>query len=130
MIVLDASIVVHVCIDSEDGDDVLKQIFDQPTALAAPDVISLEFIQVMRRYVRIGRMTLEQSQFAFTSFDRLGLNIYAHATLRDRIWSLRDNLTAYDAAYFALAEQLGAPLWTRDRKFAEIPNHAVEVKIL
>lgn len=53
---------------------------------------------------------------------------FSHALLRDRIWTLRHDLTAYDAAYVALAEALGAPLWTRDRKLMAA-NHSARVRV-
>ena len=53
-----------------------------------------------------------------------------HAPLLPRIWALRDNLTAYDAAYVALAEAIGAPLLTADRKLARAPGIDCEVELL
>jgi predicted nucleic acid-binding protein len=46
-----------------------------------------------------------------------------------RVWELRANLTAYDAAYVALAEALGAPLLTRDRRLARAAGHGARVEL-
>ena len=54
------------------------------------------------------------------------MTCYPYATLLRRIWNLRENLTAYDAAYVALSEALDAPLITRDARLAQAPgNHAI-----
>jgi predicted nucleic acid-binding protein len=58
------------------------------------------------------------------------LTRYPHDFLMPRIWELRDNPTAYDAAYVALAEALDAPLLTRDRKLAASPGHRARVELL
>ncbi|MGQ0538066.1 MAG: type II toxin-antitoxin system VapC family toxin, partial [Gemmatimonadaceae bacterium] len=55
---------------------------------------------------------------------------YAHQPLLPRIWRLRDNLSAYDAAYIALAEALGAPLVTRDTALANATGHRARVDIV
>jgi predicted nucleic acid-binding protein len=55
---------------------------------------------------------------------------YQHDLLLPRIWELRHNLTAYDAAYVALAEALGAPLLTRDRRIAAAPGHRARVELV
>jgi len=48
----------------------------------------------------------------------------------DRIWSLRANLTAYDAAYVALAESLPAPLITRDTRLAKAAGHTARIELV
>ena len=54
---------------------------------------------------------------------------WAHDALALRIWELRQNLTAYDAAYIALAEALGAPLLTRDKRLASAPGIRALVEV-
>ncbi len=64
-----------------------------------------------------------------SDFSSLALVRYPHMALADRIWELRHNLTAYDAAYVALAEALGVPLITCDRRMSESPGHTAEVEL-
>ena len=59
----------------------------------------------------------------------LSLRRYAHDLLLPRIWELRNNLTAYDAAYVALAEALKAPLLTRDRRLATAAGHRAQIEL-
>jgi predicted nucleic acid-binding protein len=58
------------------------------------------------------------------------LRRYPHDVLLPRVWALRDNLTAYDAVYGALAEALGAPLITRDRRLANVAGHRAKVEVV
>jgi predicted nucleic acid-binding protein len=80
---------------------------------------------VLRRYVQRGAVTAERASEALQSFVALDLERYDHVPLLPRIWALRDNHTAYDAAYIALAEALHAPLLTADERLAQAPGRAV-----
>jgi predicted nucleic acid-binding protein len=59
----------------------------------------------------------------------LRITRYAPVLLLQRIWRLRQNLSAYDAAYIALAEKLQAPLITRDRRIAVAPGHTAAIEV-
>jgi predicted nucleic acid-binding protein len=72
----------------------------------------------LRRFAVRGELDAERGRAALEDLADLGLRRYPHRRLLPRIWELRHNLTAYDAAYVALAEALGAPLVTRDRRLA------------
>lgn len=91
---------------SEDGD------------FHAPHLIDVEFLQATRGLVRSKQLTLDRAADAHLDFASLPLTRYPHAPLSDRVWELRDNLSAYDAMYVALAEALEAPLVTCDAKLA------------
>lgn len=129
MIVIDASLAVAVMINPADGEALSERIEVGAGALAAPEILDLEVLQVMRRYVRHGGDPQRVAQ-GFQTLDDLRVERVSHAPLRGRVWEFRDNLTAYDAAYFALAEMLDVPLWTRDAKFADVPGSTAVVEII
>ncbi len=67
---------------------------------------------------------------ALTTLADFDLQPHAHDHLLPRIWELRNNLTAYDATYVALAEWLDAPLLTRDQRLAAAPGHHATVLVI
>lgn len=93
-------------------------IFAANETLHAPHLIDLEVAQVLRRYVRSGAVSAERGAQAVADLSDFPLTRYPHSVLLARIWQMRDTLTAYDAAYLALAEALDARLITRDRALA------------
>jgi hypothetical protein len=78
----------------------------------------------LRRYVRSAGISAERAAEALADFLDLPLTRYPHFVLLPRAWQMRHNLTAYDAAYLALAEALYAPLLTRDRVVARTGSRA------
>lgn len=76
--------------------------------LHAPDLIEPEMLNALRGLARGGKITTERASEAVTDLASIRLIRYPHAPLRSRVWALRDNLTAYDASYLALAEVLDA----------------------
>ncbi len=96
----------------------------------APHLIDLEVAQTLRRYVREGTLSDERGGLALEHFSLLDLNRYSHDTFLRRIWALKENITAYDAAYVALAEALDAPLVTGDRKLAKSPRIQAAIELL
>src|SRR5215207_4436900 len=89
-------------------------------ALHAPALLDLEVAQVLRRYQLRGEITAAWGRAAVRLLAALPVTRYVHDPLLPRIWDLRDNFTAYDAAYIALAEALHAPVVTCDRKLAKV----------
>jgi predicted nucleic acid-binding protein len=75
-------------------------------------------------------MEAERSEQALEDLADLPLNRYPHDVFLFRIWALRRNLTAYDAAYIALAEALDAPLVTRDDVLARAPGHYARIELV
>lgn len=87
--------------------------------LHAPEVAELETLNALRRLVSSGAVTDRRATEAASDLANVRLVRYRHAPLRERVWALRGELTAYDAAYLALAEALGDPvLVTSDRGLA------------
>lgn len=103
-------------------------IFAANETLHAPHLIDLEIAQVLRRYVRTSVISADRGAEALTDLVDFPLTRYPHQVLLFRIWQMRHGLTAYDAAYLALAEALDAPLITRDRAMAKAASRVrVEV---
>lgn len=92
--------------------------------IAAPHLVDVEVLHVIRRLHRTRRLTLARAQQALDDFGALEITRYGHELLRPTMWRLRDTLTAYDAAYVALAELLDAPIVTCDAKLARSQGHA------
>lgn len=130
MIVVDASLALDLALATLKGDELRERMQADGRPLAAPELIDLEVLQALRRQLRLKRLDLPRAQAALGIFDRLPIERFSHRALSPRIWALRDKLTAYDAAYFALAELLEAPLWTRDEKFRDVPGHRARIEIL
>lgn len=94
--------------------------------LHAPHLIDVEFLHALRRLVATARVPAAQAAVLRADFGRLKVVRYPHSLLLDRIWELRDNLSAYDAAFVALSEVLVVPLITTDARLAAAPgNRAV-----
>jgi predicted nucleic acid-binding protein len=104
-------------------------IFAANETLHAPHLIDLEIAQVLRRYVRSGVISAERGAEAFSDLLDFPLTRYPHFVLLTRIWEMRHDLTAYDAAYLALAEALGGRLITRDRALARAGSR-VRVEVI
>ena len=85
---------------------------------------------MLRRYVAGRHMTAIRAEEAMQDLLDLPLTRYPHDLLLWRIWDLRHALTAYDAAYVALAEVLSAPLITCDRKMASASGHSAVIEVM
>jgi len=123
MIVLDASTMIEVLLVTPAAMGIEDRLFAPGETLHAPHLLDLEVAQVLRRYCASGDMSAERAEEALSDLAILGVNRYPHDLLLPRVWELRHNVTAYDAAYVALAEELSAPLLTRDRRLASATGH-------
>ena len=130
MIVIDASALIEVLLNTAAAGRVAERMFGRNDTLHAPHVLDLEVSQVLRRYTLSGAMDAQRSEQALEDLADLPLNRYPHNIFLQRIWALRRNLTAYDAAYVALAEALDAPVVTRDGALARAPGHSARVEVI
>lgn len=85
---------------------------------------------MLRRYASTGQITADRGHAALADFTDFPIHRYPHDILLPRIWELRHNLTAYDAAYVSLAEALGKPLLTRDERLAAAAGHHAKIELL
>ena len=130
MIVIDSSAVLEVLLRSQAGVEIEKRIFSPRESLVAPHLLDLEVLQVLRRYYAFGEIDSERGKEAIEDLKDLPINRYQHDIFLHRIWELRHNMTAYDAAYVALAETLSAPLLTRDAHLASAPGHEAVIELI
>jgi predicted nucleic acid-binding protein len=130
MIVVDASALLEALLRTPAAKAVEKFLFDPRQTLHAPHLLDVEITQVVRRYAANGEIDGERGRVALVDLADFPLRRYAHDFLLPRIWDLRNNLTAYDAVYVALAEALDAPLLTRDRRLAGAAGHHARVELV
>lgn len=100
------------------------------TAVFAPALIDIEILSALRRFVRLGELTFERAADRVRDWSAAEVTRSGHELLLPRIWDLRDNFSAYDAAYVALAEGLDIPLITTDRRLARAAEQYCEVMTL
>ena len=130
MIVLDASATIEWLLQSPTGVKIDQRIFSPLESLHAPHLLDVEVAQVLRRYVRDKAITARRGQEALEDLADMPFSRYPHDLLILRIWELRATLTAYDAAYVALAELLDARLLTCDGKIASASGHRAVVDVV
>jgi len=129
VIVVDASVLASALgDDGEDGDRARQRLRHE--TLAAPELIDLEVSSVLRRLSLGGRIPSRRAELAMSDLVALPLRRVSHRALLPRCWSLRENLTIYDASYVALAEQLKTILVTADARLSRAPGLRCAVEIM
>jgi predicted nucleic acid-binding protein len=127
LIVLDASAGVDlICRNGERGDRIAQRLAGEFT-VHVPAVFDLEVLHALRGLEAGGKLSPTTLAAALADLADLRATRHDHERLRPRIWALRHNLTAYDAAYVALAELLDAPLLTSDRALSRSSGHAARI---
>jgi predicted nucleic acid-binding protein len=130
VIVVDASALLEALLRTPAAKAVEDRLFAPRQTIHAPHLLDVEVAQVIRRYALNGEIDSERGRMALIDLVDLPLRRYPHDFLLPRIWNLRNNLTAYDAAYVALAEALDAPLLTRDRRLAAAAGHRAQIELV
>ena len=130
MIVVDASALLEALLRTPAASTVEDRLFAPHQTLHAPHLLDVEVAQVVRRYAANGEIDSARGRVALTDLADFPLRRYPHDFLLPRIWDLRNNLTAYDAAYVALAEVLDIPLLTRDRRLAAAAGHRAQIELI
>jgi predicted nucleic acid-binding protein len=130
VIVIDASALVEFLLRTLTGVVVGNRIFAAASSLHAPHLLDVEVAHVVRKFVARGIVAPERGAIALQLVAGLSIVRYSHLGLLSRIWQLRDNISAYDATYVALAEALDAPLLTCDQRLAGASNHKAKIEFI
>lgn len=126
MLVVDTSAVLAALAERM-PDEALVQRLAEDGDLHAPHLIDIEILQALRGLVRGGKLGADRAEDVRADVAALAITRYGHEPLADRIWALRENLTAYDAVFIALSEALEAPLVTCDARLAAAPGIVVDL---
>ena len=130
MIVVDASALLEFLLQTSIGVRVEERIFRDADELHAPHLVDVEVVQGLRRLVRMGEVSSGRADEAIVDLADLDLHRHPHVDLLGRAWKLRDNVSAYDAMYVALAEALEATVVTCDRPLAKAPGRGTRIDVI
>ena len=130
MIVVDASVIVDLLLRAPGVQELDARVFAEGEAIHVPHLMDVEVAQVLRRYASRGIISDRRGQMSIELLQQFPLTRHPHDPLLERIWRLRGNVTAHDAAYVALAEGLNAPPLTRDQKLAGVAGHAARIELV
>ena len=130
MIVLDASALLEFLLQTPLGTRVEARLFRDHDEFHSPHLADVEVTQGLRRLVRAGEVSPDRAAEAIADLADLDLHRHPHLDLLARAWKLRENITAYDAMYVALAEALDAPMVTCDTPLAKTPVHRAHIEVI
>src|ERR1700736_3229618 len=119
MIVLDASVVVELLTNGGLAESIRQRLASSDESLIVPHLLDIEVVSAIRRLVAGQTIDSHRSEQLLKALATLPAERYAHTPLLGRIWELRHNFTAYDAAYIALAEATNSVLYTSDEKLGK-----------
>jgi predicted nucleic acid-binding protein len=125
VIVLDASAAVAALLRDGSAREAVAH-----AQLHGPHLIDAEVAQTLRRLVAAGRLSTPTGQQLLTTWSGLALVRHPLHPLLPRMWALRENISAYDATYVALAEALGCPVLTADARLARAPGSSCPVTVV
>jgi predicted nucleic acid-binding protein len=128
VIVVDASALLEFLLQTPLGTRVEARLFREEHEFHSPHLVDVEVTQGLRRLVRAGEVSPDRAAEALADLADLDLHRHAHLDLLTRAWKLRENITAYDAMYVALAEALDAPIVTCDTPLAKAPGHRARIE--
>lgn len=129
-LVVDASALVEYLLGSEQGQQIAPLITEPKRVLHVPALCDVEVAAALRRALRSNALSSSRAGEAVEDYIDLPLVKYGHETLIPRVLSLRENFTAYDATYVALAERVGAPLLTGDLRLASATSAHTDLTVL
>lgn len=130
MIVVDASALTELLTDEQGAAQLVREHLAADTVWAGPEHVRIEVVNALRGLWLGGRTTDGQFDGQLEGLARMSVVLLPLPPLIPRIRALANNATAYDAAYLALAESLGAPLVTADAKLAKVPGARAEIRLV
>jgi predicted nucleic acid-binding protein len=130
LIVIDASAEVAILLNiGQDAERIRSRIARQGETLHVPHLFEIEILHALRSLTLRGTVPSERARLALDRLRDTRFVRYPHTALMERMWALRENLTAYDAAYIALAEALDAPLVTTDARLARVSGVRAAIEV-
>ncbi len=133
MLVVDASALTELILGRPAGTSVGEHLVHHRFAVHAPHLVDVEVLSALRRLVASGETNVERAGEAIADLQDLPIERYPHDILVTRIWQLRENFSAYDASYVALAEGVAdepVPLLTSDGRLARAIDDHTDVPVL
>ena len=130
MIVIDASALLEFLLQTPLGTRVEARLFRDEDEFHSPHLVDVEVTQGLRRLARAGEVSPARAAEAIADLVDLDLHRHTHFDLLPRAWTLRENISAYDAMYVALAEALDATIVTCDTPLAKAPGHRVHIEVI
>jgi predicted nucleic acid-binding protein len=130
LIVIDASVLANAIADDGAHGKQARGELRLAGDLAAPDLIDVETVAVLRKRWLARTLTPGRFSIAISDLERLDLDRYPALPLMRRAYELRQNITAYDASYVALAELLHCELLTADNRLASAPGPRCPIRVL
>ncbi len=128
-LVVDASVVVSLLLANDQPATRLRSALSGRT-IYAPELLDIEVMSVLRRLTRSRELTYEQAQAALAALIEFPAIRVTHRPLLAHAWAVRDNISAYDASYVALATRLPATLVTADARLAQAVASLVKVEFV
>jgi predicted nucleic acid-binding protein len=126
--VIDASALIEYLLDASRFPRLRELLATR--RIHAPHLLDLELTQALRLATIRNLIRPDRAASALDDLAALSIERHTHIEYLKRIWSLRHNITAYDACYVALAESLNVPLLTRDRRLAQSSGHAARIEYI
>jgi predicted nucleic acid-binding protein len=130
MIVLDASALVVGLTDITARGREVRRRLASSTSVRAPDLVNCETLSALRRLQHVGGVSAAGHRQAITGLSGIAVDRVPTMPFIKRIAELAANVTPYDAAYVALAESLGCPLLTADRRLANAPGPRCDFEVI
>lgn len=128
--ILDPSAAIELLLRTDKGDQVLELVSAEDAEIHAPHLLVTEVVQVMRRQVRSNVLDVSRAAESLSILSELGIQFHGYLPLMARTWQLRENVSAYDATFIALAETLNQPLVTADARLGNAPGFGATILVI